>query len=162
MPDMALIAQTVSTLKSAFDFSKTLIGLRDAAMINEKVIELQRIILSAQSEAMAAQTDQVALLEAKRQLEKQIAQMEAWETEKQRYELKSGYFGGAFVYALKPEARVSEPPHWICATCYQAHKKSILQRGAEPKGGNWPWQCPNCKTTAWAKFEGPKDPNPTP
>jgi hypothetical protein len=153
MPDMTLIAGTVSSLKSAYDFSKTLLGIRDAAMLNAKVIELQQMILSAQSNALTTQSDMTTLLEEKRALENQVAVLKTWdETEKLRYELKS--VEGVFIYALKPQAQGVEPPHWICAACYGNQKKSVLQRGGTPMNGRWPWLCPSCKTAVFSDWQG--------
>jgi hypothetical protein len=78
MPDMSLIAGTVSSLKLAHDMAKALVTIRDATMLNEKVIELQRVILAAQSDALAAQSDQFSLLDRIRDLEKEIADLKAW------------------------------------------------------------------------------------
>jgi hypothetical protein len=55
-----------------------------------------------------------------------MAQLEAWETEKKRYQL-TDYGRGTFAYALKPDAADGEPPHRVCANCYQHGQKSILQ-----------------------------------
>ena len=63
MPDITLIAGTVSSLKTAFDITKLMIGIRNSTVLNEKILELQRIILAAQSDALAAQSDQFTLLE---------------------------------------------------------------------------------------------------
>jgi rubrerythrin len=145
MPDMALIAGTMTSLKTAFDMSKTIIGIRDAAILNEKVIELQRVILAAQSDAMAAQAEQLTLLERVSGLEKQITDMKAWETEKQRYELKAAT-STAFIYALKTNAGGTEPPHWLCAACYEKGVKSILSVYGS-LGRNDIWKCPSCTAT---------------
>jgi hypothetical protein len=148
MPDITLIAGAVSSLKNASDILKAMVGLRDGALLQEKTIELQRVLLAAQADAVSAYSDQLTLLQRIGELEKQMAQMEAWETEKQRYELKdvSGSAGsGTYAYALKPEANGSEPSHWICAACYQRHKRSILQ-AAEIDVGRRVFRCPNCKT----------------
>ena len=142
MSGIAVLASTMSSLKSAYDLSKALIGVRDAAVINERVIELQRIILSAQSDAMTAQSDQFTLLERVRDLEKQIAEMKAWEAEKQRYELKR-ICSSAFAYMLKPDAGGTEPQHWLCTTCYEDGKKSILN-GIGQHGRDKIWNCPRC------------------
>jgi hypothetical protein len=133
MSGITLITGTLASLKSAFDISKAMIGIRDAVVINEKVVELQRVILAAQSDAMAAQSDQFALLERVRSLEQQIAEMKDWDTEKQRYDLKQVDIG-AFAYSLKSDAGGSEPPHWICTTCYKNDKNSILQQAVVPLG----------------------------
>jgi hypothetical protein len=126
MPDMSAIAGLVSSLQAATEISKAMIGLRDGAMIQSKVIELQGVILAAQSSALAAQSDQFTVLERVRELEKEMANLEAWNREKERYELTT-VGSGALAYKLKPEAQGAEPEHYLCATCYQAHRKSILQ-----------------------------------
>jgi hypothetical protein len=86
--DMTAIAGLVSSLKAATDISKAMIGLRDTALIQGKVIELQGIILSARQSALSAQSDQFTLLERVRDLEKKLADLGAWGAEKTRYELK--------------------------------------------------------------------------
>jgi hypothetical protein len=129
MVDMAAIAAAASALKSAFDLSKTALSLRDATLLHGKITEMQGEISSALASAITAQTDQMAMLKRVSDLEKEITDLKAWETEKQRYELKAISYG-AFAYVLKVETQGSEPPHQICAGCYQHSKKSILQRKA--------------------------------
>lgn len=113
-------------LKAAGDLAKAFLQLKSDAERQAKVIELQSIILAAQSNAIAAQSDQFAMLEEVRALKEEIAQVKAWETEKQRYQMVSP-FSGATVYALKEAMSNGEPPHYICANCYQNGKRSILQ-----------------------------------
>jgi hypothetical protein len=150
MPDMTLIAGTISSLKSAFDISKLLVAVRDSTMLNEKVLELQRAILAAQSDALAAQSDQFALLERVRNLEKQLVDIKAWDSEKQRYELQAVY-RDAFAYALKPDSGGSEPPHWLCNACYQNGKKSILS-ALSRVGRDEFWVCPTCSAKIRVEF----------
>lgn len=126
MPDMALLNGAVTSLQTAFGLTKLLIGARDTAMVNERVSELQSAILDAPHDAPAAQSDQFALLERVRSLEKEISDFEAWDAEKQRYEMKV-VWRGTTVYSPKEDAGRTEPHHWLCATCYQNRKKSILQ-----------------------------------
>jgi hypothetical protein len=90
----------LSAVKAAFDIAKGLKDIHDATLRNTAVIELQEKIL-------AAQQSQAALVERIGDLEKQVADFEAWNAEKERYELKIiGY--AAFAHMLKPEARGSE------------------------------------------------------
>jgi hypothetical protein len=143
MVDVSAIAGTVSALKGAMDITKAMIGLRDAQAIQAKVIELNAAILDAQSSALTANEERSTLIERVRNLEKQVADFEAWETEKQRYELKDIGLG-SLAYVVKETMRGTEPSHQICAACYQHHKKSILQ----PKSHGVMKQlfCPDCKT----------------
>jgi hypothetical protein len=110
----------LSALKTAFDIAKGLKDIDDAARRNAAIIELQEKILSAQQ-------SQSTLIEAVSDLERKIAEMKAWEADKQRYELKA-IAPGIFTFALKPSMSNGEPPHYICANCCAAGKKSYLQQ----------------------------------
>jgi polyhydroxyalkanoate synthesis regulator phasin/ribosomal protein L32 len=120
------IAGLMSSLKAAKDIAQTMVGLRDAATFQAKAIEFQSKIFDAMERAIASQEERAALVEKVSELEKEVAQLEAWETEKQRYELKD-VGSGSLAFTLKPECAGSEPPHHICAQCYQHAQKSILQ-----------------------------------
>jgi hypothetical protein len=138
------LSALMTALKGAKDLAESMVGLRDAAAMQGKVIEFQNVIMDAQQRVFAAQEERAALVEKVAELEKKIASLENWETEKKRYELKSiGYGGRIAVYALKPEMADGEPPHSICANCYQNGEKSILQ--TEGRGGSEYLYCPRCK-----------------
>jgi hypothetical protein len=124
--------------KSLLDTAKVLKDASDAAVRNAVAIELQEKIL-------AAQEQQAALLERVSDLETEVASFKAWEAEKQRYDL-TDYGGGTFAYALKAEASGSEPPHRICAACYQKGHKSILQNLGGVQNGRERYKCPSCET----------------
>jgi len=162
MVDLTMFSGTASALRAAGDIVKLMIASHDANVIREKARELQAQIITAQSNALAAQADQFALLERVRELEKQITDLEDWGADKQRYELKQ-VISGSIVYSLKPGMDVSEPPHWICATCYQSRKKSILQKSTAPKAPllnrqGETWICALCPTKVQASWGmGPGD-----
>jgi hypothetical protein len=84
MVDIAAIAGLVSSLKAAGEITKAMVGLRDATMIQSKVIELNGIILSAQSSALEANVAQFSLLDRVRQLEAEIAGLKAWDGDHRR------------------------------------------------------------------------------
>ena len=153
--DMSMIGGIFSSLNAATNITKAMIGLRDTALIQEKVIELQGAILQAQQAAFGANEERTSLVDRVRELEETMRSLEAWETEKQRYKLQSVPNGGAFVYALAPETQGTEPSHWICAACYTNGKKSILQRGEDTRNGLWPWHCSSCKAVILADWQGP-------
>lgn len=143
MPDMTTIASAVSSLKAAGDIAKGLMDLRDAAAHQTKVIELQRLILDAQTSALAAQSEQFSLLEQFRQLEKKIREADDWTNERSRYAL-TDFGGGTFAYSLRQEAKQGEPSHLVCATCYQAGRKSILQHLHQSYTGQNIYHCQTC------------------
>jgi len=100
--------------------------LSTMAELHGKAVELQQIILAAQSSALSAQSEQFSLIERIRQLEKEIADVKAWETTKERYDLEE-VASGIFTYVLKPGVEPPEPSHWICTKCYEDGRRSILQ-----------------------------------
>lgn len=133
--DISLIQGTISSLKAASDLAHGFLHLKSVADIQGKVIKLQSIILSAQSSALAANAEQAAMAEEIRALKSRLVQIEAWETEKQRYKL-AALEPGVFVYALQQEYSAGDPPHWICARCYNAGTKHVLQNQGEFYGAS--------------------------
>lgn len=148
MPDMVAIGGTISSLKATFDLSKSLLGVRDAAVSQGKLIELQSQILTAQSEALLARDEQATLLERLRLLEQQLARLEVWNVEKERYQLEK-LSTGVLVYTLKKDARETEPAHQLCAACYQDRRKSILQPVSHNVGRCISLDCPDCGTRVY-------------
>jgi hypothetical protein len=137
----------LGAVKAAFDLARGLKDINDATVRNAAIIELQRKILAVQQE-------QSGLLDRTRELEHQIESLEAWESEKQRYDLRE-LPPGVFVYELKPSDATGEPPHKICQTCFQRRKKSILQADA-PVNGIYRLNCFECGTQLRAgHFQAP-------
>jgi hypothetical protein len=130
MPDLLAIAQGLNAVKATTDIIKAMVGLRDASQILEKTVELNQKILTVQTALADAQAEQTTLVQTIRDLKEEFTRLKAWEAEKQNYELKQ-IGRGAFAYGLKPEAQGTEPPHWICAQCYDDGKRSILQRAGQ-------------------------------
>jgi hypothetical protein len=143
MVDVSAIAGTVSALKGATDIAKAMIGLHDAQAVQAKVIELNGKILEAQSGALVANDERTALVQRVGELEKEVARLKAWEAEKERYELKELY-RGLFAYILKEGKEAGEPPHALCANCYQRGIKSFLQGSGHPIVHQHFWSCQVC------------------
>jgi len=145
--DIGQIGAAVSSLKVAGEIAVGLVNLKTMAEVQAKAIELNQKILAAQYALFDANAAQTTLIQRVSELEKQIASMEAWETQKQRYKMTSP-FNGCTVYALQKSMSEGEPPHYICANCYQNRKPSILQNGTSTskEGGSWGLLvCPVCK-----------------
>jgi hypothetical protein len=138
MPDVLAFAGMIQSFQAITNITKALIGMRDAAMIEGKVIELQGEILSAQASAFAAQADHAASISRISALEKEVAHLKAWDAEKQKYhlvELRTNVapgHGGALAYALKEQTKSSEPIHFLCPNCYEDGRKAILQQEWRP------------------------------
>ena len=124
----------LGSIKAAFDIAKGLKDIDDATRRNTAIIELQEKTLSAQAE-------QSELIETIGDLKKRVTELETWEAEKQRYELKDIGTGRP---AYEESKRNAEPPHQICAACYQNGKKSLLQPSTSMYSKHL--ICPECKT----------------
>jgi hypothetical protein len=138
----AEIAGVIASLQASFEISKAFLGLRDTALIQSKVIELQGQILAAHQSALAAQDAQAALSQRVRDIEQEVTDLKAWGAEKQKYEL-APVGPGSFAYTLKPDAGSTEPSHSLCPNCYQDGHKSILQ--AQARSLKKVLHCPRCK-----------------
>ena len=143
MVDLTSFTTAISGLKTAGDIAKSMLDLRDAAAQQGKVIELQSVILNAQTAAMAAQSQQLELVVQVRELKDKLAAVQDWERQKDRYFLKD--FGGeTFAYVLKKDAANGEPSHRICVKCYQHGKRSILQSEGTLPTGREKLTCSEC------------------
>jgi hypothetical protein len=80
VPDMLAIAQGLNAIKATTDIIKTMTGLRDAAQILEKTVELNQKILSVQAALADAQAEQTTLIERIRELEKEVTYLKSWES----------------------------------------------------------------------------------
>jgi hypothetical protein len=147
MPDMSAIAAALASFNTLKNIAQTMIGLHDTQALQLKVIEFNSAIIDAQGKIFSVNEERSTLIERVRDLEQQITNLKNWETEKQRYELKQVAYLGSAAYVIKPEMRGTEPPHCICAACYEHGKKRILQPTQEEHLRNRSWKCPDCKNT---------------
>jgi hypothetical protein len=126
MVDMTAIGVVSTSLNTAINIAKAMVDIHDSTQVQGKVFELQRAIIDAQQSVFAANAERTALIEEIRDAKAKITSLEAWEAEKQRYELKE-VGAGSLAYVIKESMRSGEPVHHICAACYQRGHKSILQ-----------------------------------
>jgi len=125
MVDVPAVAGLTASLRAILEITETMRDVRDAELIQTKIVALTREIMSAQSCVLAAQSERIDLLQSKHDLEEEIARLKVWNAEKYRYELQS-VAPGAIAYVLKQSMRGNEPVHWICADCFQSGKKRFL------------------------------------
>jgi hypothetical protein len=132
----------ISALKAALDIAKT---IKDANDITTR----QGIVIKLQEQILSAQAAQLSLIEDIGGFKEKIATLQGWDAKKQQYELKSlGW--NTFAYMLKPEARGSAPPHWICTRCFGDGHAEIIQQtrnSAVIRGRGLVYECPRCN---WA------------
>lgn len=141
--DMSLIQGTISGLSTASNIAKAMLDLHVSIEVRDKVIELQSAILAAQSLALSANAQQFAIIEQIRALKEEAMKVKNWNREKKRYKLVQLKPIG-FAYANKKLVKNSEPPHHICANCYEDGRKSILNIQYE-RNHYCKYVCPQCK-----------------
>ncbi|MCG8403481.1 MAG: hypothetical protein MJA84_18075 [Firmicutes bacterium] len=146
MVDVGAIAGLVGALKGATDIAKAMKDLNDASAVNAKVIELQAQILSAQTSALEAQDERATLIDRIRALEAEVADLKAWDAQKKCYELKPTRNGNnaPLAYAPKEIVEGAGPVHWLCPTCYENRKKSVLQPESRVPGRAEVLTCHSC------------------
>jgi len=127
MVDVTAIGVVSTSLNTAINIAKAMMDIRDATHIQGKVFELQRAILDAQQSVFAANEERTGLIQRVSGLEKEIADMKAWDTEKQRYQLVP-LAPNVMAYQLKPTESNHGPIHLLCANCYTDGKKSFLNQ----------------------------------
>jgi hypothetical protein len=149
---VAAIQGALGSLKTAAGIVKSIMAMKVTAEVQDKVIELQGVILEAQTNAIAATTAQYELHERVRELEAALAAREDWARESQRYALVAMWGGAAQAYALKQEACNGEPPHLVCPQCFATGKKGML--APIKRDGDIYYVCPQCKNTMATGFRG--------
>lgn len=120
-----------------------MMGLRDAAAFQSKLIEFQGKIIEANNSAFAAQDERSALLQKISHLENEVAALKANQRKFDRYALKD-FGAGSYAYELKASEANGEPIHRACATCFQQENISILHFSHQSEGQDW-FDCFRCK-----------------
>lgn len=142
---VAEIGAAFEALKIASDTAKSLIQLRDIALVRGKAVELQGQILAAQQIALDTRAREESLISQISELKEQVTQLERWSADKEAYALNE-VGTGAFAYVRKPNAEPAEPPHWLCTNCFNNHRKSILQyAGRTGSNRESLYTCPMCE-----------------
>lgn len=154
------IAAAVTGIRAALEITKAMVGLRDAEAFRAKSIELQAVVLDAFERAIEAREAYSTQADRIRALEAEVAHLQAWDAQKQQYELKP--IGQAsMARILKPEARGAEHPHWLCPNCFERGRKSLLQNANKIERGHLIVACNDCRlqlpvnrdVTGWADRE---------
>lgn len=120
------------------NIAKTLLDAHDQAERDALRIELGGAILETQAKMFEVQALYGKQLEVNETLKKQLVIYERWEQKSARYSLQE-LAPGIVAYTIKPGAAAGEPKHWLCPTCYDERKTSILHPDAE---GSDVWECP--------------------
>lgn len=135
----AEIVAAVQSAKTLAELVKAANSLSNHSQMLTAVHSVQEKLTDALTAHLASQEKQAALAEEVRELKKQIADVENWETEMQRYSLFQ-FPTGALAYSIKPGMEQGQPTHYLCTSCVDKKQKSTLQ----PNGRYL--RCTVCKT----------------
>lgn len=151
--DFSLFTGALGSIQAAGEIVKNIGAIKTASEVNAKAAELTSIILSLQNDVGVAMAAQMELVQENLELKDQLAAVEDFRSDAKRYKLFEPWFG-SLVYALKFTMSDGEPAHYLCASCYQSHKKSILQVTTMPPSGWAYFQCPACKSAVRTDSSG--------
>lgn len=143
--DMTAINSGLAALQGLVGISRTLLDVRDLAMLGAVQVDLTQRILAVQSALLELQTKQSALLEEMAELKAAGVQRERAAAERERYALHE-LSVGSFVYRLREGVQPPEPTHYLCQPCHDKGVKAVLERrGPMYDRGPWRQVCPVCR-----------------
>lgn len=145
----AEISAAITSTKAALDIAKSAKALSDSNKLIAAISEINTKLMEATTVALASQEKQSALSNRIAELEEQLRQIEDWESQIKRYKLHEFPETKTFAYKLQESMSNGEPLHYLCATCVNERKKSILQ----PSGHIL--TCTVCKTNICAQKAPP-------
>ena len=134
----------IRSIKAAMDIAKGVSALKSETEINLAVIEIQRVLLDAQSSALEDKEKISKLHDVIRDLQAKVDGFENWENLQERYALTESP-SGSFTYDLRAGVEVNQPFHRLCPVCFDQRRKSVLQTLAKRNGGEIV-ECHVCKT----------------
>jgi hypothetical protein len=123
---IAEIQAGYESAKTLFEVAKGALTLKNEAAINGAILDIQRLALDTQKSLFDANEAYAARLKEIEKLKEQLAALTAWSVDADRYELRR-FQPGTLTYVLKVGAQGGEPPHYLCANCYENQRRSILQ-----------------------------------
>jgi len=122
----AEISAAIQSAKALGELVKAAHGLANYNEFVTAVYEVNAKLMDATAVALASQEKQSSLVNRVAELENELREIKHIEADLQRYQLTGFPFGG-YAYSIKPGMDNGEPHHYLCATCMNQRKKSILQ-----------------------------------
>lgn len=144
--DASQISIVATSLSMARDITRTIIGIRDANLIAEKVTALNDQLLKAQEALLAHNAAMFQLQNQYFEAREELRKLQEAASEQGRYtlfELVPGKF--AYRVNIAPEQSGSsepgsaEPMHYVCQICFDQGRKAVLRIGT------FVAYCPLCK-----------------
>lgn len=152
------VSAALGTITAIGELTKLVVSSKVDSEVKAKAAELNNSILSLQGTLFALQSQNQELLQDKNNLKNKLVEISNWNKEASRYQLIE-LCTGVFVYSLKKGQGNAEPAHYLCPSCYQSGKKSILQSEGKRIGGTKHFcVSPLCKSE-FNDFNSRRDPS---
>jgi len=148
---MSEIGPALAGINATGNIIKALLGMAKDAAVREKVIELQTLILDLQADLLEAQSRALSLQDENASLKERIRKYEADIEEKKEWDRTASQYRlvrlgpGSQAYLHQAPGGNDVPSHYLCPTCFESRKKSILQRSGEVRLGALVYKCPVCE-----------------
>ncbi len=136
------ISAVVTSAKVAYDIVKGISTLHTEVEKNQAISKVLEVLLAVQSDALSMQEKHYLLLREKDDLIKKISEFEKWSEIEKQYELKE-LITGVFVYAYKKTDKEIQPPHFLCANCFNKKQKGLYIKSEKDFDGTH-YKCLNC------------------
>lgn len=151
--DLPALLAAAGGLKTAGELVAGIVKAKNQSDVTAKAIELQSVIIGLQSAIFDTRDVLSSLQEENRQLKESAMRREHFSSDMTRYAL-TPIRPGSVAYALKQSMSNGEPPHYVCANCYQNGKKVMLTCG-ESKERWFAFMCPLCKVAIATGYRSP-------
>lgn len=142
------VATAIESTKAAFGVTKAMVTLRDEALVQERVFELNGLLAGLQQQMLQGQLEQMELIDELRELKRELEAIKnAQEKDAlyERYQIERG----PFVYKLKAE-RGQEAGHFLCSACFEKEHRHVTLHTI----GSF-YVCPACETKLRFKSDPP-------
>lgn len=121
---VGLATSALGLLKGATDIANDIKDLVEKPDIDTGATK--QLVSDLLDRLIRLQAEQLALKGTVMDLQEEMRRVDRFEAEAARYALQRTELG-ALVYELQDSQANGQPPHCICATCYEKRIKSILQ-----------------------------------
>lgn len=132
----------LSSLQTAMSVGKAMLDINDTVKGQDKLIEFNGAIISAQQLIISAQQDQTTLLSEIDELKKKNEELLQWKEDSSNY-VRTEVGHGVFAYIEKNHDGKLMNTHKFCCNCFENNKKSTLQQFYVREGRQIGLKCPN-------------------
>ena len=150
------IAQAIAAINGVIQLVDNLSATTSRKEVEEARLEMLRNLGEVHQTVTELRNRLEAAHNRIHELEAELDRMQAWDNEEaQHYELKEiGPGALAFIKKKDPQGVGADPPHALCAHCFQNKERSILQFAGHESGLRM-LECPRCKNRV--RYHNPGD-----